>query len=238
MNKIKVLYDVFRTMKGKEEIKGSLKVNGEKDGVRFIKLENEFEKNMTTGYTKAKISSEFNNDGKSFKHESSSEFDMGKFPGHRHGQFMRHMHNHGHNCDEMRAGGHFQGLSKITFLFGVLNNLELKETENEGALLTLNTKDFPEEMKKTFKEGMMEHKKFHRDYEQNGFDEQTMGKGHRGHHEFMKELQGIIDPNIELNIWINKNSEIDKILINANGKGTEEKGPKEISIRAELELVG
>lgn len=237
MNKIKVLYEVFKIMRDSELIKGDLRVNGAKDGVSFFKLENEFEKNLKSGYTKAKINTEFNHEGKTFKHQSSSEFDMGKFPGegYRHHGFGNHMHHpncHGHKG----FGGPLNGLSKITFLFGVLNSLKLEETEGQGTLLTLRTADFPEEIKNLFKE-KMEHKNFHGDDGVNGMHEEFMGKEQHKHHELMKELHDIVDPNIELNVWINKDYEVEKILAEVCGKETEEKGSKEMNVRAELSLV-
>lgn len=45
MNKIKLLYDVVMTMKEKEDVKGTLKVEGKRDQVSFLSFNYDFDKN-------------------------------------------------------------------------------------------------------------------------------------------------------------------------------------------------
>lgn len=53
MNKIKVLYDVFKTMKEKEVFKGSVKLEATKGDVKVLSFSNEFETDTKSGETKS-----------------------------------------------------------------------------------------------------------------------------------------------------------------------------------------
>lgn len=64
MNKIKVLYDVFKTMKEKEVFKGKLKFEATKGEVKVLSFSNEFETNTKNGETKAAINVDFDAEGK------------------------------------------------------------------------------------------------------------------------------------------------------------------------------
>ena len=56
MSKLKIMVDVINTMKEKEVISGTFKAVGIKDQVEIGHFINEFEKNLTNGETKVKIS--------------------------------------------------------------------------------------------------------------------------------------------------------------------------------------
>jgi hypothetical protein len=234
MNKIKVLYDVVTTMKGKEDIKGILKVDARKDGVEVFGLNNEFEKSMDNGRMKAKMKAEVNCEGKTFKHESSTDFENGEGLGHGHGphNFMKHMHmqHRGQNPSGMKFCGPREGLNKIAFVLGMLNSLKLEEKDDKSAVLTLNIKDIPDDMKKMIHEKIEQRKSFegHEEFEFKGND------AFKGHHKFMKELHEINNPEIEINVWINKDSEVEKVLITANGKSNTPQDAHEMSVKAEL----
>ena len=51
MNKIKVLYDVVKTMKEKEVFKGNVKFEAAKGAVKVLSFSNEFETNIKSGET-------------------------------------------------------------------------------------------------------------------------------------------------------------------------------------------
>ena len=110
MNKIKVLHDVFKTMKDKEIFKGNLKLEAAKGEVKILSVSNEFETNTKSGETKAKLNLDIDAEGKKVKHESNSEFNIKNCPHHK---FHRgaHMHHHGHGNGH---GGIKAGFSKIT----------------------------------------------------------------------------------------------------------------------------
>jgi hypothetical protein len=240
MNKIKVLYDVVKTMKGKEVFKGILKVDGKKGGEKFLGIVNEFEKNQTEGRVKSKLNTEFNYEGKSFKHESNTDFNMEGCGSHEHHGFMKHMHmhmhKHNHDQSEMRFGGPREGLNKIGFALGILNSIKLEEKEDKSAIVKLNLMDLPEEMKELFHEKMKKGRG-NENSENHEFHKNFGGENFKGHQDFMKELHGMKNPNVEINVWINGYSEVEKILITATGKVNEESDAKDIDLKAELNLV-
>jgi hypothetical protein len=237
MNKIKVLYDVVTTMRKKENIKGTLIVNAKKDEVNVFELSNAFEKSNVNGRMKAKVNAEVNCAGKSFKHESSTDFDGEGFHGHH--NFMKHMHgqmpmhHHGSNHPDRKFGGPKEGLNKLAFVLGLLNTLKFEEKEDKSGVLTLNLRDVPEDIKNMVHEKIKQGK-FHGEHEEQRFEGNNEFKGH---HAFMKELHDIISPEIEINIWVSKNSEVEKVLITANGKSQGEEEAHDMSVKAELNLA-
>jgi hypothetical protein len=234
MNKIKVLYDVVKTMKGKEVFKGTLKVDGKKGGEKFIGIVNEFERNVSEGRMKSKLNTEFNCGDKSFKHESSTDFNMGGEGFHGHHGFMKHMHQHRHG--NMKFGGPREGLSKLGFALGILNSIQLEEKEDKSAILRLNLVDLPEDMKEMFQEKMKKGN-FHEGHENSEFHKNFDGENFKGHKEFMKQLHGMTNPNVEINVFINAYSEVEKILITAAGKVNTDSAEKDIDLKAELNLA-
>ena len=76
MSKIKLLYDVFKTMKDKEGFNGDVKIEAIENEKKVFSLSNEFSTNKETGTTKAKISTEVDYEDNKLKHESTTEFNM------------------------------------------------------------------------------------------------------------------------------------------------------------------
>lgn len=117
MNKIKLMYDVVKTMKEKELINGNLTVEGTKDQVQFVRFANEFQRNLLTGDVKAKISTQLDVEGKKVKHESSTEFTLNH---NRQGMFHHfgmHMHEH-HRLHHSGQGHSFKDkLTVLAFVF-------------------------------------------------------------------------------------------------------------------------
>ena len=103
MNKIKVLYDVFKTMKEKEVFKGNVKLEAAKGDVKVLSFSNEFETNTKSGETKANINVDLDAEGKKVKHESNSEFNIKDCPHHG---FHRGMHKHKHGMNMHGMSGH------------------------------------------------------------------------------------------------------------------------------------
>lgn len=211
MNKIKVLYDVFKTMKEKEVFKGNIKLEAAKGDVKVLSFSNEFETNTKSGETKANINVDLDAEGKKVKHESNSEFNIKNCPHHG---FHRGMHMHGVHGH----GGIKGGLSKITFVLNLLNNVQVEE-KDEKNIISL-------ELKEVFKEIKDMHKEFHE-----GIDEEKImehikqmkegsNRDFHKHHEFIKKLLYSEDSDALLKIYANKNNEVEKIEISSKGENT------------------
>jgi len=214
MNKIKFLYDVITKMKNKEVITGTLKTESKKDNLNIFSFENEFEKNMTTGHTRAKINTEMDYEGKKIKHESNTDFNMPEFNGKMHHCFMKHMHSHSHGEDHKGIKfGPKEGLNKIAFAFGILSALKVDEVEDNLYKLSIDINEIPEDIKKSFHEKMKSEKLTQED----GSHQHHSMKGFH-HHHFMKDFHSMDNLAIDLNIYINKDFEIEKILFDASGK--------------------
>lgn len=213
MNKIKVLYDVFKTMKEKETFKGNVKLEAAKGDVKVLSFSNEFETNTKSGETKANINVDLDAEGKKVKHESNSEFNIKNCPHHGFHRGM-HMHNHDMNMH----GGIKGGLSKITFVLNLLNNVQVEE-KDEKTIISL-------ELKEVFKEIKDMHKEFHE-----GIDEEKImehikqmkegsNRDFHKHHEFIKKLLFSENSDALLKIYANKNNEVEKIEIASKGENT------------------
>lgn len=218
MNKIKVLYDVVQAMKTKEVFKGTLTVQVHKDETPLFLLRNEFEKNLLTGQTKAKINTELDYQGRVAKHESNTEFTIphsGEY--HRHHEFIRHLHHsHAAGC-----GGLKGKLSKIAFALSILTALKTEEQEGK-TILSLSAKDLPEDAKMLLSEKVS-----------------RAGACHRHGHGFLKEFGAAEHLDFAINMFINKSSEVEKVVITFVGTQKDEQNmPHDLTVRAELSLVG
>lgn len=214
MNKLKLLYDVIMTMKDKELFNGNIKVEGSKGKIQVFNFNNQFEKNMAEGRIKANISLETDCAGKKVKHESSTEFNTtGAF---HHGH-CHHPHHGGLKCCGIK--GH---LSKLAFLVSMLHSMKVEEQEDKSALMTLSFDDIPADMKALLQEKMSRHQ---------------MNHGHCCH-GVLKEFSGMEMVNTRLTIRVNKNNEVEKVLLNVEGKAKDEPGATDpLNLKAELNLV-
>jgi len=215
MNKIKVLHDVFKTMKDKELFKGNIKVEAAKGDVKVLSFSNEFETNTENGETKAKLNLDLDVEGKKVKHESNSEFNIKDCPHHKFHKGM-HMHHHGHGMHG--KGGIKAKLSKITFVLSLLNNVQIEEKE-ENYIISLELKEVLKEIKDM-------HKDFHKEIDDEKILEyhkkmnDGISKDFCKHHEFIKEILSSEQSDAQLKIYANKNNEIEKIEISAKGENT------------------
>lgn len=226
MNKIKVLHDVFKTMKEKEVFKGNIKFEAAKGDLKVFSFSNEFETNTKSGETKANINVDLDAEGKKVKHESNSEFNIKDCPHHGFHRGM-HMHNHGVNMHGMSGQGGIKGcLSKVTFILNLLNNVQVEE-KDENAIISL-------ELKEVFKEIKDMHKDCHK-----GMDEEKImenirqmkesdDRGFHKHHKFIKELLSSEDSDATLKIYANKNNEVEKVEILSTGQN---------NVKGSLDLV-
>lgn len=140
MNKIKVLYDVFKTAKSKEIFKGEFKLEAQKDNVTVLNLSKEFEVNISKGNGRVKLAVEAECCGNETKHESSTEFNLNNCCDNQ--DFWNKIHGNHEGLKSRGIKGH---INRITFLLSLLNKINLQEKE-EGALLTLDLKDFYREV--------------------------------------------------------------------------------------------
>jgi hypothetical protein len=150
MNKIKLLYDVARTMRAKEKVDGVLTAQVRKGQEEVFSARTEFGKSAT-GEASAKVSCELNLDGSRVKRESLTEYSPAGDCGHGRGLFgklFRHHHGTGECCG---IKGFF---TRIAFALGILSSMQVEEQGNGGAVISLNLNDIPEEMKKVLLEKM------------------------------------------------------------------------------------
>lgn len=216
MNKIKILYDVFKTMKGKEIFKGTVKVDLVKGEDKLVDFTNEFSTNILSGDTKIKINSEINIDEKKSKHEISSEFNSKDC---RHHKFHKGFHmGHHRGEDHCTGASGIKGkISKITFMLNVLNNLKLEETDGK-TVISLDLKEIIKEIKNEKQEFYKElHEKIRAKHGK-VFDEENMDEQHKLHHGFMKEILHSEYKDAVVNIYVSNNNEVEKIEVSANGE--------------------
>jgi len=196
MNKIKLLYDVARTMKAKEKVDGVLTAQVRKDREEVFSLRNEFGKN-TIGDASTKVSCELNLEGSRVKRESKTEFSTSgdcQQRGGLLGKFFRHHHGRGECCGIKGI------LSRISFALGILSSLKAEEQEDGGAVVSLNLSDIPEEMRILLLEKMNQR---HAGHPHCGFLAES---------DALETLDGVVV------LTVNKGREIEKITVNLNGR--------------------
>ena len=214
MNKIKLLYDVVMTMRNKEALHGVLTAEAQKDRVNIFTIRNEFDKNLLTGQTKAKISTEMDYEGKMVKHESNTEFTLPCSGESRHCGFMKHLHgDHSAGC-----GGLKGMLAKLSLALAILNALQADEQENKSIVMSLNADDLPEDHKEMLREKL----------------NCASSCGHGGH-GLLKEFCTADKLDFLLKMFVNKKSEVEKILITFGGSGRDGQNEKhDLKTTAEL----
>ncbi|TWH47110.1 hypothetical protein [Sporomusa sp. KB1] len=213
MNKIKLLYDVVNTLREKDVLRGVATGQVQKDQAKIFYVKNEFEKNLLTKQTKANIATEVDYEGKQVKHQSITEFTNHCHGGQRH-KLFKHMH-------PGSCGGLKQKLTKLTFILHLLNSLKAEEQSDKTTLVTLEITELPEDIKALLQEKMSSTDSCH----------------NHGPHCFVKELCAIEKGNFSLAMSVNKDNEIEKIVIIFEGTQHNEQDEQHIlSINAELQL--
>lgn len=231
MGKSKLIYDVVKTMREKEVFKGTINVEGKKDQTRVFGFSNEFEKDTLTGQVKSKIYTELDYEGRKIKHEGTTEFNMldrSCKPFHDFGRYMHHRHAFRHDESCIRQGSIKDKLSVLAFMLDTFNNMKTDGQEDGGFLVSVNVSEMPDDLKEAIHK-RMEHGNMHR------YDE--TGQNSDKHLCFMKEFFTTEKTNIVLNIWINGKNEVEKAVLEVEGKqkGTSGEG-HEISLKVEMEL--
>ncbi|CUH95277.1 hypothetical protein P22_1347 [Propionispora sp. 2/2-37] len=142
MNRIKLLYDVMKTVKTKEMVTGVWQAQIEKDRVTIFSIQNEFEKNLSTGQTKAKITAAVDYEGTMDRRGRHAEETGGRTFKERHHGFHNHRHHwHDHPREGLKAR-----FNRYLFALSLLNNLQLEEKE-DVTIISLHARDLPEDMK-------------------------------------------------------------------------------------------
>lgn len=216
MNKIKFLYDVVKTMRAKEALQGVGTIKVQKDQGQIFYVKNEFQKNLATMQTKASIHTEINYEGKEVKHQSTTEFI--NHCGHHGMGHKGHppLHHLGGRCCGLKAK-----LSKIAFALRLLNDTQVAEQENQTTLVTLELPEIPEEIKALLQAKMQQ---------------ADTGHGH-SHCCFGKELFAIESGKFSSAMTVNKDYEVEKIVITFDGiQNNGDNETHELSIIGELKL--
>ena len=213
MNKIRVLYDVMNTMKAKEEVKGVLQVQVEKDQATILSLQNEFEKNLLTGKMKTKVTASLDYEGRIQGHHAE---DAAPCPPERtHHDWLHHMHH----FPSHRRRGLKEIFSKWAFALSLLNALQFEERAGKITVISLSANDLPEDMKKLFSERI-----------------NHAGRRHDRGHELIKEISSIDNLDIKISIFINPNYEVEKVVVTAAGNQMDAQTSQH-DLKADAQLV-
>jgi hypothetical protein len=216
MNKIKLLYDVTRTMKNLERIKGVLQVRVHKDDEEVFSMRNAFEKNEA-GKTRTTVSSVLNLDGGQVTRESTTEFDLSGRCHHGHGMLRRMFHGrHG----EDRCCGVRGIFNKLSLAFGILGSLDMEEKGDGAAVVSLHLSKAPAELRAVLLE-KLQHK-----------------HDCLAQHDFLKECHQVETLNGTLVMTVTKDRAIETITVNLGSMARDEqKGPHTLAASAEVQFA-
>ena len=195
MNKIKLMYDIARAMRDQDSLAGTMKLKLMKDGIEVFRLDNEFSRDFSNGWGKARISTFLDHEGKQFRHESNTEFNVNQEQENKPQRGKKRQVFHEHLCG-MHDITLRKRLDTIMMLLNALNNMKVLEPDDKSICLSLDLNEIPEDLNEVFRMRMMQ--KQHGRY---GF------------------LQG--SPVMEkgtLECRINRNYEIENITVKLEGK--------------------
>jgi hypothetical protein len=148
MKKIKLLYDVARTMKNMVKIDGVITVDVRKDQETVVSLRNTFTKDET-GKVKANVSTKMNMKGEDLTKESITEFNMTA----DHSPCMMwksfHRHHSAAGCSGIRGVFH-----RISVALGILSSLKVEDQPNGAAVISLDLHDIPDELQTLLRENI------------------------------------------------------------------------------------
>lgn len=214
MNKIKVLYDVVKVMRDKDAYNGNIEATISKDEVQVAQFSNEFTRDLASGWTKARISTVVDHNGKQIKHESTTEFNQKDE--NRRSAFTHcgHLHNHiRHGQWDQKHHGLKERLDGLLVVLNALNNLKVAEQADKSVKLSLDLTGIPEELQNKIKE-RLEHR-------------------HHASNPNFKKIHSIKNGTLEC--LINPQNEVEIIELKLDGKVSGENDEaQEVSCRAEI----
>ncbi|MEN6564867.1 MAG: hypothetical protein ABFC57_01045 [Veillonellales bacterium] len=212
MNKIQLMYDVVKTMHGKETVNGMIKAEVDKDRINIFSMQNDFEKNLLSGRIKAKAKAEVDYEGKRVKRESNDGVFMRFFAAKQH-----EFRGHSHHLYGSHAG--LKGrLSKAVVALSVLNAMQVEEREDKTIVISLHAMDLPEDMKQLFHEKML-----------------RAGECRHHGHSFMGEFLFADKLDLRASLFINENYEIETVALNVDGIQIDEQGKQHL-LKAKADL--
>ncbi|MBU1567554.1 MAG: hypothetical protein KJ630_18250 [Proteobacteria bacterium] len=196
MKKIKLLYDVARTMRNMEKIDGLITVGVMKDQEAVFSMRNKFEKDQA-GKVKANVSSKMNMNGEDLIRESTTEFTLTGDCHHGPCRMWKSLHDHHCTTGRRRMKGVFH---RISLVLGILSSLKVEDQPNGATEISLNLNDVPDEIKTMLLEKM-----------------QQM---HAGHPDCccMQGCQNVEMLNGLVVATANEKHAIDKLTVNLNGR--------------------
>lgn len=216
MKKVKLLYDVARTMKNMAKVDGVITVDVRKDQETIFSLRNKFEKDEA-GKVKAHVSSKMNMNGEDLTRESTTEFThTGDC---HHGPCMMGKFFHGHHGHHGSAGSHgIKGVfQRISMALGILSSLKVDAQPDGAAVLSLNLSEVPDEVKTLLREKMQQKHARHPDF---GC---MQGCGN------LELLNGLVV------VTVNEKHAIDKVTVNLDGRAQDAES-KEHALAATAEV--
>ena len=194
MKKIKLLYDVARTMKNMAKIDGVITVGVQKDQETVFSLHNKFVKDEA-GKVKANVSAKMNMNGEDLTRKSTTEFTLRG--DHCPCTMWKSFHGR-HNT----AGCHgIKGVfHRISTALGILSSLKVEDRPNGGAEISFNLNDVPDEIKTMLREKMQQK--------------------HASHPDCccIQECQNVEMLNGLMVITVNEKHSIDKVTVNLDGR--------------------
>lgn len=220
MNKVKLLYDIVKTMKEKDVFEGQLDVAVNKGSEAIFKMNNEFYKNLSGGESKIKLNTEVLHDGKKVRHQSETEFTGDCCE--KHQAFFKHIHQLHHEKCAIGEFGKQCGikwkLNKLACILGILHNLKVSESE-KGCQISLDKNDIPEDMKICLHEKL---------------SQKMMEK----HNQCCSQLEGMELTDINLVITISKSNDIENIHLSVKGKcSCSESGEQNVDISVNISFI-
>jgi hypothetical protein len=133
----------------------------------------------------------------------------------QHHEFIKHLHpSHAVECQGLKGK-----LSRLAFALSILTALHAEEQEGK-TIISLNADDLPEDTKALLREKMS-----------------RAGASQRHGYGFLKEFNAADHLDFVLNMFINKISEVEKVVIALVGtQKDEQNAPHDLTVRAELSL--
>jgi hypothetical protein len=221
MNKLQLMYDVIKTMKEKNGFQGTLKAEGSKDQVKIFNVDREFAKNAASGAVIVKTAARFDYEGKTLKRESNTELNLKDFDETKHPGLMRLMRwRHGMHFDGLQGG-----LNRFSLLLHLLNSMNLEEKEDQSYVLSLNQDGVPQELREIMDDKL---------------NSQKLGSYFENSplQELIEKIHSIKEPRFKLNLVINKNHEVEKMVREFSGKLKDENNAEhQWNIKTELSMA-